>query len=352
MTCRPGHCHTCSQRTATFYNGERQNRDRCLHNAFMRAGMSWVDENGDITRKHPNNIQDRPTPEEVLEFERQGLIWHELVDMKVNEPRLCSHYVHIMRMAPTVFNWYGVSLEDLDPYMVPDLLRKWFDDGLPVEEKTFSKFRHIQNREETWTVPPEEYTQYNSCSNCIHYAQNIDEEGNPVPYRGTCYRNIPRKGIFSKVKDDGIQIPTFPFLGCSQHLEDPFLYETEPDTFPDKLILFIETNSYTEDMEKLTRMHKIPCVRKRVTITEEQHQEMMQTDLHRILKDTRRQFDHKKFQRDMEFPPINRYFVRRVRRESKRVEEFWNPMRRYLDAEEVLFGERSEPTHKVKKEVG
>lgn len=334
-------CHNCRQCTPQMFDGKPQIVSRCVHVSFLKAGLGKANP---VAGKPPevrfDHMSERLPEDTILQNHAEGFYYHDHIDIKSKTGRVCAHWTSPLGLADDIlatynFSWdYVRNFPDLHPALVA-----WIDEGRPQVEKEYPKLNRIQRWDYTGKdVPDAVIEAYEACGTCRHYKMDVDANGAPVPFRGTCWKNtVSSNGIFSLGTDQETPV-VFSFMGCGEHsVKENYNNKDAPDDLPQRLTIFVETNPLDLSVEQYAMMYRFPTVTRTRAVEQEQYDALMETDLVATLRQRHGDVDFNAFSADMGLDPVEKFFSRGIKQSHAHAVKKWKQFEHYKTADDLLF---------------
>lgn len=326
------------------YDGVQQPIGRCLHIAFLKAGFAKAPEQaGGKPEPLGHTLLERLPHEQTNALHAEGYFYQDHIDIKLQRGRFCQHWQSPTKFAAAALEHYNDSVDYVRNFPdLPPALADWLDLGMPTEEKHYPKLNRISNF--TYDAPevPEPHLSYEACNTCRFFKQDMDEQGAPVPFKGTCTRqDVAGAGVFAAASDQDENPRVYTFMGCSFHQFSPSVnVKEEPTDLPTRLTIFVETNPLELTVADFAALYRFPTVTRNRQVDKADYDELMSTDLVKTLRTRHRQIDFNGFYADMALQPVADFFSKGLKEGSAHHKQFWGQFNHYKDAENELFGDK------------
>jgi hypothetical protein len=267
-------CRTCAFFAHQVIENKVYLDGKCIHIAFIRAGMSKIGDNGEqiLLNKDINSI----TYDEIIEAHRKGYIFYDFIKILGHRLKVCDHWMSQLSFANGVFEEYNDKIWNYVKF--EGVFRDWFIQGCPLEDKEFKNLEKKQDRNGTYKVKevPETYLKYESCVTCVFFKYKV-KDGTIEPFKGECSVDIKSKDKLKDFKDnkDG-NMDTYSFLGCKKHKS----LNLNVFNMADKLKYFIGINPIEYRIVEIKNIYKHPFITQKVKNSIESIREV---DLNKLL---------------------------------------------------------------------
>jgi hypothetical protein len=218
---------------------------------------------------------------------------------------------------------------------------QWLKDGRPVVEKEYPRLNRIQRFEYTGSdVPDEVVAAYEQCNTCRHFKMDVDANGAPIPFKGTCWKDtVKSSGVFSLGAEQKTPV-VFAFMGCQQHSpRENYNMKDPPEDLPQRLTIFVETNPLFLTVADYAMMYRFPTVTRTRAVEKAEYDALMQTDLVQTLRGRHGDVDFNSFNSDMGLGPVEQFFSRGIRASHAHSVKKWKEFEHYKTADDTLFAD-------------
>lgn len=289
-----------------------------------------------LEEKARSEVRDRPTKAERDEYFDEGYRWIDTSDLR-NKAFYCTHHQHSLVRAADLLTFYGFTWEQFEEH-TPDRLKEWWDDGQPTVTHNPPKFNSfILPPDDNTPQIPEYYLEgYNPCATCLSYVPDIASTGAGLPHKGSCTKDVGRKGALS-ILDKGAR-PTFNFLSCIGHQLEPNRIRDRQHR-PANLLAHAELNPMSEDVSALVDFYAwTPRAYREKEIEDEELEELAGMDLVRMTHARVDTVDTTQFIRDLGAQSVIKHFALRVKEGSAHEQLHWSRFIHYDRLGNSLYG--------------